>query len=184
MAPRQLTYGYCSPVKNHIAGIGPATNRRRAMRAGTDLGDRRRRNAPALADESASNRAARRGGGNKKPASRRGAGRCPGIVRSLSPGRCCPRPPSGISGRRASLCCTLSGFFDSLSSAGHVCWAKPNHGFFQCQHFAAIIFDAARGRRPRWSPAQTLCGLRAHGRERRRRRFALHESAFFPAFSS
>src|SRR5690606_29853671 len=31
------TYGYCSPVET-IAGVGPATNRRRARRAGTDLG--------------------------------------------------------------------------------------------------------------------------------------------------
>ena len=32
----------------------------------------------------------------------------------------------------------------SLSSAGNVCWAKPNHGFFHCQHLRRIFFHAAR----------------------------------------
>lgn len=26
----------------------------------------------------------------------------------------------------------------------NVCWAKPNHGFFYCQHFYAIFFSMAR----------------------------------------
>src|SRR4249919_3250853 len=42
MAPRQLTFGYYSPVQNSITGIGPATNRRRAGRAGTDSVHRKR----------------------------------------------------------------------------------------------------------------------------------------------
>src|SRR4249919_1746351 len=42
MAPRQLTFGYYSPVQNSITGIGPATNRRRAARAGTDSVHRKR----------------------------------------------------------------------------------------------------------------------------------------------
>ena len=79
--------------------------------------------------------------GNKKPASRNGAGRCGGMECDVFWRRGCPRPPSRLSGRRASLCCSFFGLIDSLSSAGHVCWAKPNHGFFRCQHFVAIIFD-------------------------------------------
>lgn len=79
--------------------------------------------------------------GNKKPASRNGAGRCGGMKCDVFWRRRCPRPPSRLSGRRASLWCSLSGLLDSLSSAGHVCWAKPNHGFFRCQHFVAIIFN-------------------------------------------
>ncbi len=79
--------------------------------------------------------------GNKKPASRNGAGRCGGMKCDVFWRRRCPRPPSRLSGRRASLWCSLSGLLDSLSSAGHVCWAKPNHAFFRCQHFVAIIFN-------------------------------------------
>ncbi|MET0548581.1 MAG: hypothetical protein ABW002_04830 [Xanthomonas sp.] len=30
----------------------------------------------------------------------------------------------------------------------NVCWAKPNHGFFYCQHFCAIFFSLARAPRP------------------------------------
>ncbi|WP_131721602.1 hypothetical protein [Xanthomonas sp. NCPPB 1128] len=30
----------------------------------------------------------------------------------------------------------------------NVCWAKPNHGFFYCQHFRAIFFPPARAPRP------------------------------------
>jgi hypothetical protein len=133
------------------------------------------------ADESASMRAAR-GGGNKKPASKNGAGRRMEIGARLSRRRCCPRPPSRLSGRRASLCCAMSGFFDSLSSAGHVCWAKPNHGFFQCQHLGAIIFMRPRAQAGRSRP------LRLHGcRPLARRRTAIarkhfNESAFFQHF--
>ena len=32
----------------------------------------------------------------------------------------------------------------SLASAGNVCWAKPNHGFFHCQQPVAIFFRACR----------------------------------------
>ncbi|WP_254460829.1 hypothetical protein [Xanthomonas sacchari] len=31
----------------------------------------------------------------------------------------------------------------------NVCWAKPNHGFFYCQHFRAIFFRLVRAARPR-----------------------------------
>ncbi|WP_167336239.1 hypothetical protein [Xanthomonas sacchari] len=30
----------------------------------------------------------------------------------------------------------------------NVCWAKPNHGFFYCQHFRANFFSPARAQRP------------------------------------
>ena len=101
---------------------------------------------------------------------------------SLSPGRCCPLPPSGISGRRASSCCALSGFFDSLSSAGRVCWAKPNHGFFRCQHFGGIIF-ALRPRRSQGlhafgAPIESAMHARAAGA----RATTLYETAFFQRF--
>lgn len=101
---------------------------------------------------------------------------------SLSPGRCCPLPPSGISGRRASLCCSLSGFFDSLSSAGRVCWAKPNHGFFKCQHFGGIIFGPrprrSRGLRAFDAPIESVTHARAAGA----RATTLYETAFFQRF--
>ena len=65
---------------------------------------------------------------------------------SFSRRRRCPRPPLRLSGRRASLCCALSRLLISLASAGCVCWAKPNHGFFHCQQPDAIFFPP----RPGW----------------------------------
>ena len=45
-------------------------------------------------------------------------------------------------------CCRLSRCACSLASAGNVCWAKPNHGFFHCQQPVAIFFrDCRRGLR-------------------------------------
>ena len=41
-------------------------------------------------------------------------------------------------------CCRLSRCACSLASAGNVCWAKPNHGFFHCQQPVAIFFRARR----------------------------------------
>ena len=41
-------------------------------------------------------------------------------------------------------CCRLSRCACSLASAGNVCWAKPNHGFFHCQQPVAIFFRACR----------------------------------------
>ena len=37
-------------------------------------------------------------------------------------------------------CFRLSRCAHSLASAGNVCWAKPNHGFFHCQQPVAIFF--------------------------------------------
>jgi len=50
------------------------------------------------------------------------------------------RPPFCSSGRRSVFYCALSRLFYSLSSAGNVCWAKPNHGFSTCQQPDAIFF--------------------------------------------
>ena len=44
-------------------------------------------------------------------------------------------PPSCTSGRSSLLPGVLSSLPFSLASAGMVCWAKPNHGFFDCQYF-------------------------------------------------
>jgi len=40
------------------------------------------------------------------------------------------------------LCRELSRCLYSLSSAGDVCWAKPNHAFSDCQHLRSIFFQA------------------------------------------
>lgn len=40
------------------------------------------------------------------------------------------------------MCCRLSRCVCSLSSAGSVCWAKPNHAFFNCQQPDAVFFRA------------------------------------------
>ena len=100
----------------------------------------------------------------------------------ISRGRRCPIPPSGISGRKASLCCSLSGFFDSLSSAGHVCWAKPNHGFFRCQHFGAIIFASRRARSPSARAVDTPSESAARPRDAAAHETTSHETAFFQCF--
>jgi hypothetical protein len=42
----------------------------------------------------------------------------------------------------------------SLSSAGNVCWAKPNHAFSHCQQFRQIFFRTG-SRRPRRKTAAT-----------------------------
>lgn len=39
-------------------------------------------------------------------------------------------------------CCRLSRCVCSLSSAGGVCWAKPNHAFFNCQQPVDVFFRA------------------------------------------
>ena len=55
-----------------------------------------------------------------------------------TPGRCC--------WRRCVRRCWLSRRVCSLASAGNVCWAKPNHGFFECQQLRAKFFAARRRR--------------------------------------
>lgn len=40
------------------------------------------------------------------------------------------------------LGCRLSRFVCSLSSAGNVCWAKPNHAFFNCQQLDDVFLRA------------------------------------------
>ena len=48
----------------------------------------------------------------------------------------------GCCWRSCAWCCRLSRCACSLASAGNVCWAKPNHGFFHCQQPVAIFFCA------------------------------------------
>lgn len=50
----------------------------------------------------------------------------------------------GCCWRSCAWCCRLSRCACSLASAGNVCWAKPNHGFFHCQQPVAIFFHACR----------------------------------------
>lgn len=50
----------------------------------------------------------------------------------------------GCCWRSCAWCCRLSRCACSLASAGNVCWAKPNHGFFHCQQPVAIFFHARR----------------------------------------
>ena len=82
----------------------------------------------------------------------RGAGRC--RFRSWMPApRSTPcisasdRPSASTVGccwRSCAWCCRLSRCACSLASAGNVCWAKPNHGFFHCQQPVAIFLRACR----------------------------------------
>ena len=53
------------------------------------------------------------------------------------------RPPFSCCGWRCVWCCRLSRCIRSLASAGNVCWAKPNHGFFNCQQPVANYFRRA-----------------------------------------
>src|SRR3546814_3222512 len=46
-----------------------------------------------------------------------------------------------MSGQRSWLCCTFASWFDSLSSAATSVAAKPNHGFFNCQHPCHVFPD-------------------------------------------
>lgn len=66
------------------------------------------------------------------------------------------------------MCCVLSCCSYSLASAGNVCWAKPNHGFFHCQQPRVVFFPSAgrtrsaldrrRGVESRESPAHARRG--------------------------
>jgi hypothetical protein len=73
---------------------------------------------------------------------------------------------------------------DSLSSAGNVCWAKPNHGFFRCQHFVAIIFNRfsvrAGCRRALETDKNGIRNLFCEFVTRR----VFHQTAFFQCFYS
>lgn len=80
------------------------------------------------------------------------------------------------------MCCALSGLFDSLSSAGRVCWAKPNHGFFRCQHFQAIIFASAAGRLRRRIGSRGHCNRAIAHARLRRVQSVLRQSAFLKRF--
>lgn len=61
------------------------------------------------------------------------------------------------------MCCVLSCCSYSLASAGNVCWAKPNHGFFHCQQPRAVFF------RPRTARCrQSMTGTTRFGARHRR----------------
>ena len=60
----------------------------------------------------------------------------------FSRGRRCLRPPYEVSGRRSELCRAFSFRSDSLVVVATCVGAKPNHGFFHCQHPAATFFRA------------------------------------------
>lgn len=60
---------------------------------------------------------------------------CAGKRVSFFRGRRRLSPPSCTSGRSSLLPGVWSSSLFSLASAGRVCWAKPNHAFFDCQHF-------------------------------------------------
>ena len=94
---------------------------------------------------------------------RRGFWKLPDFA--FSRGKRSLRPPSSSSGRRSVLCCVLSCCSYSLASAGNVCWAKPNHGFFSCQQPGATFFRRRRRRRraesPRRVAAAQACASRA-----------------------
>lgn len=155
------TIGCSSPVLNNAAGIGPTTNRRRAWRVGTDSGVARR---PGGRHARSPRRPALRR--HKKPASHRDAGGGSGDV-AFSQRRRRLIPPLGISGQRSWLCCSFASWLDSLSSAATSVGAKPNHGFFGCQHPCAI--RSCRWSSRRWQ-TRAPCD-----RFRRRPRVHLHE---------
>ena len=99
----------------------------------------------------------------------RGAGRCRFRSWTLAETRGCDSmrdsPPSSTVGCcwwSCAWCHPSSRCAGSLSSAGNVCWAKPNHAFFHCQQSSAPAFAqrariAAHARR-----GHALCG-RARG---------------------
>jgi len=89
------------------------------------------------------------------------------------------RPPSSSSGRRSVLCCVLSCCSYSLASAGNVCWAKPNHGFFSCQQPGATFFRRARRRRAAASPRR---GVTKQACTTRAQRIARNACAKTPVF--
>ena len=144
----------------------------------------RRRSAPALADESASTLAAPRGGGKKnlhRIAVQVAVLDLSAAFRRRDVARVHLQELQGGGLRCAARC---PGFSTHSLPAGRVCWAKPNHGFFQCQHFAAIIFDGTGSGRLRRTMRRSPHGARARTTGRRRLRFAFHESAFFKRFLS
>ena len=99
---------------------------------------------------------------------RRGFWKLPDFA--FSRGKRSLRPPSSSSGRRSVLCCVLSCCSYSLASAGNVCWAKPNHGFFSCQQPGATFFGGRLRRHTAASPwcvhAGQACASRVQHRVR------------------
>lgn len=80
------------------------------------------------------------------------------------------------------MCCAFSLGFDSLSSAATSVGAKPNHGFFHCQHpggiFLRLRLGFGRLRARRRPPSHACVDQRRTARARSR----WQESAFFQGF--
>ena len=149
MAPRQWVNRQ-SPVSKDTAGIGPAIDRRRARRAGTDA-------LPACACAPPASDVPRPLKNPRRLALQVSITGAIPLRRWRISTR--DRPPSSTfrhRGRSSVLCCLLSRRACSLSSAGNVCWAKPNHGFFHCQQPVANFFHrnarANAQRHPRARP--------------------------------
>lgn len=159
MAPRQWTCGYCLPSQNCTAGVGPAINRRRARRAGTDLEGTPVRAKRASTGTSASVASPARGAdrARKNPPRRasrvRNSGCCRAFARETLPVSTvvCVRAEGCVVLRVVSLS-RLTRFRSSC-----LLGAKPNHGFFDCQqprprksaayvarHPSEVVVDAAR----------------------------------------
>ena len=103
-------------------------------------------------------------------------------------------PPLCTSGRSSLLPGAWSSLPFSLASAGTVCWAKPNHGFFHCQHFCNTnVPGRSRGKRrasaadARALPSPTPPRTRRERMRSRKNilktatRFATHRRAHDPA---
>ena len=128
--------GSVKPSSKDTTGIGPAIDRRRARRAGTDA-------LPACACAPPASDVPRPLKNPRRLALQVSiTGAIPWRRWRISTR---DRPPSSTfrhRGRSSVLCCLLSRRACSLSSAGNVCWAKPNHGFFHCQQPLQKFFRA------------------------------------------
>ena len=171
------TTWYCSPVgTRHGYRTRDQPPTREARRNGCCVAT-----APEGADPVRNDPRIRKTRSHKKPASPSGAGAVAGS-RRLSQGRRRLIPPLGISGQRASLCCALLLWLDSLSSAATSVGAKPNHGFFNCQHPDAKNLRGRRRRRRRRTCVGDGVRAARTARARAHPRDAAHESTFFQTF--
>jgi hypothetical protein len=127
-SPRQWTCGTTAQFKRR-AGIGPAHDRRRARRTGTD---------PAGTTRSGS----RSPGNAKTPAAWSVAGVGWG-VRWLSQRRRCLNPPCRSPGRMSYVCCAFSPCADSLASV------QPSVGRNLITVFSAVNTPREKSSRPR-----------------------------------
>jgi hypothetical protein len=125
------------PSSKDTTGIGPAIDRRRARRTGTDA-------VPVRAMRAA-------GVGHSRPLKNPRRWTLQVSIMDTNPAFGDVHFREGQSGcahrfmllvESRGACRSLSRCACSLASAGNVCWAKPNHGFFHCQQPVAIFFRA------------------------------------------